>query len=138
MMIVQPRLEEFFVRTYDKLRYADTDGLGHVSDTVFFTFLETGRMKFLEHWLSCDKTAALVVARLEIDYITMVVWPGTVEIGTSVKKIGSNSFVLLQGVFQSSRLVASAETVMIYVDQGAHQPMPLPEEMHLELMSRSL
>lgn len=35
-------LEDFPLRTYDKIRYADTDQQGHVNNAVFATFLETG------------------------------------------------------------------------------------------------
>ncbi len=38
-----PRLEEFPLRTSDKVRYGDTDRQGHVNNAVFSTFLETGR-----------------------------------------------------------------------------------------------
>ena len=36
-------LDQFPLRTRDKLRYADTDRQGHVNNAVFATFLETGR-----------------------------------------------------------------------------------------------
>ena len=40
-------LEQFPIRTYDKLRYADTDRQGHVNNAVFSTFLETGRVELI-------------------------------------------------------------------------------------------
>ena len=41
------KYEEFPLKTYDKIRYADTDRQGHVNNAVFSTFLETGRVKIL-------------------------------------------------------------------------------------------
>ncbi|WP_343068673.1 hypothetical protein [Kaustia mangrovi] len=41
------RLDDFPLRTSDKLRYADTDRQGHVNNAVFATFMETGRVAFL-------------------------------------------------------------------------------------------
>ena len=38
------RLEDFPSRTYDKVRYADTDRQGHVNNAAFATFCETGRV----------------------------------------------------------------------------------------------
>ena len=42
-------LSDFPLKTYDKIRYADTDRQGHVNNAVFSTFLETGRVEFLYH-----------------------------------------------------------------------------------------
>ena len=46
-MEAAPELGQFPCRTYDKLRYADTDRQGHVNNAVFSTMLETGRVEFL-------------------------------------------------------------------------------------------
>ncbi len=63
-----------------------------------------------------------------------VLWPGTAEIGTSVVKIGRSSFTLSQAVFQSRRLVTTAQTVMVYVDNTTHRSTPLPEAARAELL----
>jgi acyl-CoA thioester hydrolase len=132
-MTDQPKLEDFTFRTYDKLRYGDTDRQGHVNNAVFATFLESGRVELIEGRSWRDGTASFVIARLELDYVAEVLWPGTVEIGTSVKKIGRSSLALTQAVFQSGRLVATAETVMVYVDNTTHRSTPLPEGARVEL-----
>lgn len=36
--------EDFPRRTFDKVRYADTDRQGHVNNTAFSSFFETGRV----------------------------------------------------------------------------------------------
>lgn len=132
-MTDQPRLEDFTFRTYDKLRYGDTDRQGHVNNAVFSTFLESGRVDLIEGRTWRDDTASFVIARLEMNYIAEVLWPGTVDIGTSVKKIGRSSLSLTQAVFQSGRLVATADTVMVYVDNITHRSTPLPEAARAEL-----
>ena len=88
-MTDQPKLEDFAFRTYDKLRYGDTDRQGHVNNAVFATFLETGRVELIEGRSWRDGTASFVIARLEIDYVAEVLWPGTVDIGTSVEEGGA-------------------------------------------------
>jgi len=133
-MTDQPKLEDFQFSTYDKLRYGDTDRQGHVNNAVFATFLETGRVDLIEGRPWRDGTASFVIARLEMDYVAEVQWPGTVEIGTSVLKIGRSSFTLSQAVFQSGRLVATAQTVMVYVDNTTHRSTPLPEAARAELL----
>src|SRR5947209_4745635 len=86
----------------DKLRYSDTDRQGHVNNAVFATFFETGRVSFIH-----DRELGLksegcefVVARLVIDFRAELFYPGVVDIGTRVLRVGRSSFTVGQGVFK--------------------------------------
>ena len=133
-MSASPSLEDFLLRTHHTFRYADTGGLGHVDSAVLPSLLETGRIELLEHRPWRCETVAFVISRLEMDYITAALWPGTVEIGTSVNELGRSSIVLSQAVFQAHRFIATAQIVMLYVDHGTYQPTSLPETARAELM----
>jgi len=122
------RLEDFPARTYDKVRYADTDRQGHVNNAAFATFCETGRVEFLfdpERPLY-PPGAAFVIARLALDLRAEIRWPGTVEIGTRVEQIGRSSLTLKQALFQRDRLVATAETVIVLMHEETRRSTPLP------------
>ncbi len=121
-------LEYFAARTHDKVRYADTDRQGHVNNAAFASFCETGRVEFL---FNPDQPlyppgAAFVIARLILDFRGEIRWPGTVEIGTRVEQIGRSSFTLKQALFQGERLVATAETVIVLMDEETRRSTPLP------------
>ena len=137
-MNAHPCLDEFFLRTYETLRYVETDGLGRVDSTTLPALLESGRVELLERRPWQCATANFVISRLEIDYFAEVLWPGTVEIGTSVREIGCSLVAVSQAVFQSGRLVATAQTVFAYVDNGTREPIPLPEAARAELIERFL
>ena len=122
------RLADFAARTFDKVRYADTDRQGHVNNAAFATFCETGRVEFLfdpEQPLY-PPGAAFVIARLALDLRAEVRWPGTVDIGTRVEHIGRSSVTLKQALFQGDRLVATAETVIVLMDEETRRSTPLP------------
>lgn len=123
------RLDDFPARTFDKVRYADTDRQGHVNNAAFATFCETGRVEFLfdpERPLY-PPGAAFVIARLALDLRAEVRWPGTVDIGTRVEQIGRSSLTLKQALFQGERLVATAETVIVLMDEETRRSTPLPQ-----------
>jgi YbgC/YbaW family acyl-CoA thioester hydrolase len=128
-MTPQARLEDFPLRSFDKLRYGDTDRQGHVNNAVFATLLETGRVEMAYHGEATlmDEGCAFVIARLELDYIGEIFWPGRVEIGTRVKSIGRSSMRLEQALFQGDRMVAWAESVIVQVSQTTRKPQPLSE-----------
>lgn len=113
------RLEDFAGQAYDKLRYGDTDRQGHVNNAVFATFMETGRVELIYNPQDplLDEGFSFVLAKLDIDYIAEVLWPGTVEIGTRVVRVGRSSVTMHQAVFQGGKLCASAETVVVHFDQ---------------------
>ncbi|MEZ4770204.1 MAG: thioesterase family protein [Caldilineales bacterium] len=122
------RLEDFPHHTYDKVRYPDTDRQGHVNNAAFATFCETGRVSFLfdpERPLY-PPGAAFVIARLVLDFRGEIRWPGTVQIGTRVARIGRSSLALEQALFQNERLVATAETVIVLMDEETRRSTPLP------------
>lgn len=118
-------LKAFAIRTTDKLRYADTDRQGHVNNAVFATFLETGRVEVIYGEQLADKGAAFVIARLELDFLAEVNWPGEVEIGTAVHEIGRSSFKLFQQVFQDGKPVAKAVTVIVQMSESTRKSHPL-------------
>ena len=125
-----PTLDAYPVRAYDKLRYGDTDRQGHVNNAVFATFLETGRVELI---LDADKGLlapgrSFVLARLEIDLVAEIHWPGTVEIGTAVTKVGRSSIALEQGIFQDGRLCARGVSVVVLVDDATRRSTALPED----------
>jgi YbgC/YbaW family acyl-CoA thioester hydrolase len=134
-MTRQARLEDFPLRSFDKLRYGDTDRQGHVNNAVFVTLLETGRveMAYDAERSLMDPGCAFVIARLELDYVAELFWPGRVDIGTRVKSIGRSSLNVEQALFQNDRLVASAETVLVQVNEATRKSQPFSEQTNAKL-----
>ncbi|HLP95634.1 MAG TPA: thioesterase family protein [Saprospiraceae bacterium] len=122
-------LESFPLKTFDKIRYADTDRQGHVNNAVFSTFLETGRVELLyDSGLPLiSNEASFVIAALQLNYLAEITWPGQVEIGTGVLYIGNSSIKLFQQLFQHGKCVASAETTIVQVNNQSGKSMPLTE-----------
>lgn len=123
-----PKLTDYPRRAHDKLRYADTDRQGHVSNAVFATFFETGRVEILFDAADPlhDAGGAFVIARLVIDFAAEIRWPGSIDIGTRVAALGRSSIRLEQALFQEGRHVASAESVIVHVGAGDGKARPLP------------
>ncbi|WP_336883801.1 thioesterase family protein [Priestia koreensis] len=118
--------KDFPLQSYDKIRYCDTDRQGHVNNALFSTFLETGRTELLYgkeplHTEDC----AFVIAHQRIDLLSEITWPGTVEIGTAVVKVGNSSLTLFQGLFQNELLVARPDTVIVQMNESTRKSQAL-------------
>ncbi len=129
-MTPQARLEDFPLRTFDKLRYGDTDRQGHVNNAVFTTLLETGRVEMAYEGgrQVMDAGCSFVIARLELDFIGEIMWPGRVEIGTRVRSIGRSSLKVEQALFQDRRLVAWSESVIVQVNEATRKSQAFSDE----------
>ncbi len=121
--------DDFPLKTYDKIRYADTDRQGHVNNATFSTFLETGRVEVLYNpeFPVLSDNSSFVIASLKLAFLKEIKWPGQVEIGTGILKTGKSSIHLYQLLFQNGSCVATAETVIVQVDNTGGRSAPLTD-----------
>jgi acyl-CoA thioester hydrolase len=117
------------VHTVVPFRYGDTDRQGHINNVVFTTLLEAGRVTLFHDRLDLLEHAGrqLVIAQLAIDFRAEMHWPGEALVGTGIARLGRSSITLRQGIFQSGRCTATAESVMVSIDAGTRSPAPLPD-----------
>ena len=123
--------------TFDKVRYGDTDRQGHVNNAVFATFFETGRVEMLyqpsHQFLSDD--CSFVVAKSTIELIAEIHWPGQVDVGTGIVRIGGSSLVIAANLYQQGQLVATSETIVVQVNNITKTSTPISEEVKQKLKS---
>jgi acyl-CoA thioester hydrolase len=123
----KPKLHEHIgaypIRSIEKLRFADTDCNGHISNAVFAVCRQNARMEVLS---DPNRAPVQLGAHFIIDFLAQMHWPGTVEIGTRIEHIGRSSIVLLQGLFLRGRCVARAKSIVVLIDAGSRRATPLP------------
>ncbi|HET8727973.1 MAG TPA: thioesterase family protein [Alphaproteobacteria bacterium] len=124
----------------ETIRYADTDRQGHVNNAVFATLCETGRALFLHGsaapTLPSDR--AFVIARLELDFLAEMNWPGEAEIGTAVARVGRSSFRLVHAIWKDGVCAATAETVIVLMNETTRGSAPLPDDLRSYLLDHAL
>ncbi|MFM9848931.1 MAG: acyl-CoA thioesterase [Hyphomicrobiaceae bacterium] len=124
-----PALADFPFRTIEKLRFADTDRNGHITNSVFAICCQNARMELL-----CDPmrvplppNGQFVVARLLLEFRAEMHWPGAVEVGTRIERVGRSSVTLAQGLFVDEGCVAIAESVVALMDKASRRSTLLPD-----------
>ncbi|MCK1736984.1 acyl-CoA thioesterase [Bradyrhizobium sp. 138] len=126
-----PRLEDYPYRLSDNVRFGDLDPNQHVNNAVYATYFETGRvtlMKSPEYGLTPPGLAWIMV-RLDIHFRAELHWPGTIELGLGVVKLGRTSVTFEQVVFSEGRCVASAQAIAVMIDEASRRPTPLTDEV---------
>ena len=126
-----PRLEDFPYRLTDNVRFADLDPNQHVNNAVYATYFETGRVTLVKdrsHGLMPPGLGWMLV-RLDIHFRSELRWPGSIEMGLGVAKLGRTSVTFDQVVFSEGKCVATAQSVNVLIDENTRKPTPLTAEI---------
>jgi len=113
----------------ERVRWSDTDMVGHVNNLAFAAYLETGRTHFMYPMVNeaTGERALFLLARLTVDYLDEVHWPAAIDIGTGILALGRASLRLGQGLFDGDRCVAVADSVMVRIDETSRNSAPIPD-----------
>lgn len=130
-----PRIEDFPIRIADTIRFADMDRQGHVNNAVYPTYFETGRVPCIydpDNGLQVEGCTT-VLARIEIDFLKELRWPGSVEIGSAIAEIRRSSYIFAQAIFHEGACAARARSTMVLIDRATRKARPLPPELIVRL-----
>ena len=133
----EPSLDHYPIRSSEKLRFADTDRNGHVSNAVFAICCQNARMELLHDRsrVPLPIDAQFVVARLALEFLKEMHWPGTVEIGTRLDRVGLSSVTMGQSLFLDGSCVAKATSTVILIDRSTRRATAFPTETAAALRS---
>ena len=120
---------EVFITT-QKLRFCDTDRLGHVNNAVYSVMCEAGRAELMlaAGLLDPASDRGVVIARLELDFLREMNWPGDIRIETAIHRIGQKSVQVRQHVHQGDTLVAKATSILAVIDTTRRRAVPITDE----------
>lgn len=118
--------------TRDIVRFSDVDRYRHVNNVAVATYCETGRVEFAEALWSgstAGESVGWVIVKLTVNFLSQAHYPGTVEIGTRVERVGRTSCVFGQGLFKDDVCFATSEAVLVWADLADGRSAPFPEAL---------
>jgi acyl-CoA thioester hydrolase len=122
--------DTFRVWTRDTIRFSDLDPNSHVNNGAINTYFEDGRVRFRDEHLShlgSGMVSGFGIVKYTIEYHAMLHFPGEVEIGTTIVRIGSSSYTLGQAVFRDASCIATAHVITVRLSEETGRSMPLDE-----------
>jgi acyl-CoA thioester hydrolase len=125
--------DELRHRTPLQVRFRDTDAFGHVNNAVFFTYIELARIRYLLDVLQpadpFDRMP-LILARVELDFRSPIMFGEDVEVETQVHRIGRSSIAMSHRMTAGAerRLVGEARSVLVTYDYASAKPIPVPDD----------
>ena len=117
------------------LRYGDTDRQGHINNAVYCTLLESGRVGFLFDGQNsaAGPGTSFVIAKLSIDYLKEMHFPGLAEVGSRISKIGNSSFIVSQAIFYEGNCCSTGESIIVLLDEQTGKPTAISDEFRTRL-----
>jgi acyl-CoA thioester hydrolase len=113
----------------EAVRFRDLDGMGHVNNAVFMTYMETARLNYFRSLgLGDNPLEGMILARAEVDFRSPIELGEQIEVGVRAGRIGTKSFDLEEEVRADGRLAAEGKFVLVAYDYAANVSREIPEE----------
>lgn len=128
-------IADFKVQTTMVVQWGEMDAFQHVNNVNYVRWGETARidyfkaMGFILNQNPKKMTYAPILGFQSVKYISPVLYPDTIVIGTRTEEIKSDRFVLKSYFFstQQNRLVAIKTHEVVIVDYNKQQKIALPK-----------
>lgn len=116
-----------------QIRFNDIDILGHLNNTVYFSFYDTGKAYYMEavqgghiDWQRVES----VVANVDCAFIHPIFFGMEIEVLTRCEHLGDRSMTLFQMLVgkQDGQVKSVCRTVMVSIDPDTKMSIPLPDK----------
>ncbi|RXT07278.1 thioesterase family protein [Ammoniphilus sp. CFH 90114] len=116
-------------------RLSETNGTGHISNTVVPVWLEAGITEINTLFIPDVDFAKwnLILAHSSIDYVGQLYYGKPAEVQTTIQKIGNSSFTIYQEIYQDHQLCVKAITVYVHFNYETQKPEAIPDSIRSEL-----
>ncbi|MHA1991302.1 MAG: acyl-CoA thioesterase [Candidatus Hodarchaeales archaeon] len=120
-------------KTKIQLRFRDTDGMGHVNNAVFLTYLESARIEFFERYFHVEKAKdiSFILAHVDIDFKHPITLKDNPEVLIRVKSVGTTSWWFEYEIIDSqkpTKVYAIAKSVQVVYNYDTNKKEPIPED----------
>mgnify|MGYP000686274894 CR=1 FL=1 len=121
-------------------RFAETDALGHLSNTTLPIWFEEAREPIFKLFNPDLDLSAwnLILASIQVDFVRQIYYGRDVVIRTFIVKVGSSSCNILHEAWQNGELAARGTATLVYFDYKNQKSAAIPEGVRTQLEEHRL
>ncbi|MCT4615971.1 MAG: acyl-CoA thioesterase [Marinifilaceae bacterium] len=122
-----------------QVRFGDIDLMQHVNNGVQLSYLDTARLDYFNNVFPNNsinwEEEALIVAHLEIDYLSSITMETQIEVQTKISKLGNKSISLEQNICnrKTGDVITQTKQVMVAFNSKLKQSIEVPEHLKLKI-----
>jgi acyl-CoA thioester hydrolase len=120
--------------------WGDQDSYAHVNNTVYFRWIETARVKYLERIEPATAVPGAgvepILAAIACNYRRQVKYPDTVQIAIRVTRIGRSSITMEHKLWSEAQraVVADGQATVVAFDYTTNRSCPVPADMRAAIV----
>ena len=118
----------------DTVRFSDQDAAGPVNNVALCAYMETARLTFMRDMGLMgrrEEGVRGISAGMTVSFLAESHWPGRVELGTGVMRIGTSSITVGSAAFKDDACIVAAE--MTVVRLRGKTPHPIDAALRAKL-----
>ena len=125
--------DAFRHRTTLQVRFRDIDAFGHVNNAVFFSYAELARIRYFVDLLQPERGfegMPLILARVECDFRSPILFGQEITVQTRVDRIGRSSIAMSHRMTATpdDRVVGEVQSVLVTYDYTAARSIPVSDD----------
>ncbi|WP_040956740.1 thioesterase family protein [Virgibacillus sp. SK37] len=125
-----------------KVRFGETDTLGHINNTSYFIYMEEARIEFLAK-MGIDiqkENYAFMLVSTKCDFIKQGYFGQVLGVTTEVSRMGTKSMTLTSTMREkeSGDVIARGDAVLVYFNVNKQKTVPIPESFKEILSSKAV
>ena len=116
--------------------WGDMDAFGHVNNVMYYRYIESARIDYFDALNIFEKKVLTVVASNQCKYLRPVFYPDQLKIAVRVDELRNSAMRMTYQLFSTAQnaLVATAEAVIVCVDQENMQKAAIPEDIREKIL----
>jgi len=141
---VRLRLECYPIVDEVATRYGDMDANAHLNNLALESLHENARATINQRLLPTayrgERRIRLVTSQNAVHFLAEAFWPGMIQTGAGIGRIGRTSYVASTGLFVAGTCIGVCDTVLVLLGgpDGPAGPVPLPDEFRAALQGALL
>lgn len=122
------------------IRFSDQDPLGHINNVAYAAYIEAARTMFLGGLLDNQQNPNIdfVLASVTIDYIQEAYYPGIIDVGARLVRIGNKSITSGYSAFLGDTCIATSKSINVFFDPKKHRSVSVPNNVRSALLADPL
>ncbi len=139
-ILTPTKRDSFHFWTAVSIRFSDQDPLGHINNVAYAAYIEAARTMFLGGLLDGKKhpTIDFVLASVKIDYLKEAHYPGIIDVGAHLVRIGKKSITTGYGAFLGDQCIATSESINVFFDTKSRCTVAVPDDVRAALLADPL
>ena len=113
------------------IRFSDQDSLAHINNVALAQYFEVARTAYVYDVIKLAGPEAVakvefILARVVIDFVRELHYPGQVDVGARMIRLGNKSMTSGYGIFRGDDCIATSEAVNVFYDMKTRTTMRPP------------